>query len=233
MDDKGDPAITTYDREPGIEMSSSVPTKYRGTAADARDMKIMGKTQVLRRNFRFITMLGFASTVMASWEVLLVLFKLNLVDGGTPNLFWGFLVDACGMLFVYASLAELASMSPTAGGQLAFGDRMGSLACRVKLPLIEGVFIGGSTFLADSADKWLSGDLGVLLGLHLCGVFVVVIPLWVMAPRRPVDAALFDYTNVGGWDTTGLAALIGMVTPLNVLIGYDCTVHMAEELHDA
>lgn len=48
MDNKGDSTITTYDREPGVEVSSSVPTKYRGTAADARDMKILGKTQVLR-----------------------------------------------------------------------------------------------------------------------------------------------------------------------------------------
>lgn len=55
-------------------------------------------------------MLGFASTVMASWEVLLVLFKLTLITGGFPNLFWGFIVNVCGMLFVYASIAELASM---------------------------------------------------------------------------------------------------------------------------
>lgn len=54
---------------------------------------------------------------MASWEVLLPLFGLVLVDGGTPLLFWGFIVQACGMLLVYASLAEMASMSPTAGGQ--------------------------------------------------------------------------------------------------------------------
>jgi len=31
-------------------------------------------------------MLGFASTVMCSWEVLLVLFKLSLYTGGFPNL---------------------------------------------------------------------------------------------------------------------------------------------------
>ncbi|KAI7638488.1 hypothetical protein KC343_g8 [Hortaea werneckii] len=81
-------------------------------------------------------------------------------------------------------------------------------------------------------------DLGILLCLHLCGVLVVVIPLWVMAPSKPVNTALFDYTNLGGWDTKGLAALVGMVTPLNVLIGYDCTVHMGRSgllrfLHDA
>jgi len=47
---------------------------------------------------------------MASWEVLLVLFKLSLYTGGFPNLFVGFIVNVCGMLFVYASIAELASM---------------------------------------------------------------------------------------------------------------------------
>jgi choline transport protein len=50
---------------------------------------------------------------MASWEVLLVLFKLTLLTGGFPNLFWGFIVNVCGMLFVYASIAELASMCVT------------------------------------------------------------------------------------------------------------------------
>ena len=67
------------------------------------------------------------------------LFGLILYDGGTPDLFWGFIVESCGMLLVYASLAEMASMwvsqssellsqavnnrfrSPTAGGQYHWG----------------------------------------------------------------------------------------------------------------
>ncbi|KAI7232839.1 amino acid transporter-like protein [Hortaea werneckii] len=223
-------------------------------------------------------MLGLASTVMASWEVLLVLSKLILVDGGTPNLFWGFLIDACGMLFVYASLAELASMSPTAGGQYHWVSELASPRVQKPLSYLVGwlsaigwqVYLAGVCFMVGGLiqalvalnnesyvpERWhqtlftiavvLSSVVfntvlavklplieGVLLGLHLCGVFVVVIPLWIMASRTQVNPALFDYTNVGGWDTKGLAALIGMVTPLNVLIGYDCTVHMAEELHDA
>ena len=47
---------------------SNVAAKYRGTDADARDMAVLGKKQVLRRNFGFLTMLGFASTCIASWE---------------------------------------------------------------------------------------------------------------------------------------------------------------------
>lgn len=52
-------------------VSHNVPHKYRGTQADQYDMATLGKKQVLRRNFKFITMLGFGSTVICSWEVLL------------------------------------------------------------------------------------------------------------------------------------------------------------------
>ena len=40
-----------------------VPKTYQGTAADRHEMSMLGKKQVLRRQFKFMTMLGFASTV--------------------------------------------------------------------------------------------------------------------------------------------------------------------------
>jgi choline transport protein len=69
---------------------------------------------------------------------------------------------------------------------------------------------------------------GIVLVLHLCGIFAIVIPLWVMAPRAPAKVALLDFVDNGGWSSTGLSAMIGLVTPLNVLIGYDCSVHMCK-----
>lgn len=51
--------------------ADSLPLKYRGTLADQKDMSTLGKKQVLRRNFKFATMVGFASTVIVSWEILL------------------------------------------------------------------------------------------------------------------------------------------------------------------
>ena len=74
---------------------------------------------------------------------------------------------------------------------------------------------------------------GTVLILHLAGLFAVIIPLWVMAPRANVHDALFVFTNYGGWSSTGLSAMIGLTTPLSVLIGYDCSVHMSEEIKDA
>lgn len=45
------------------------------------------------------------------------LFTFVLIDGGPALLFWGLIVCGLGMTCVYASIAELASISPTAGGQ--------------------------------------------------------------------------------------------------------------------
>ena len=62
-------------------------------------------------------MLGFASSVMVTWENLAVQLLFPLTDGGTALLFWGMLALITGMSLVYASLAEMASMAPTASGQ--------------------------------------------------------------------------------------------------------------------
>jgi hypothetical protein len=42
--------------------ADTIPVKYRGTRVDQDDMLLLGKKQVLRRNFGFTTILGFAST---------------------------------------------------------------------------------------------------------------------------------------------------------------------------
>lgn len=69
---------------------------------------------------------------------------------------------------------------------------------------------------------------GIVLILHVTGFFAIIIPLWVMAPRATPHAALLEFSNYGGWSSTGLSAMIGLTTPLSVLIGYDCSVHMCK-----
>lgn len=91
-------------------ISPDVPVKYRGTAVDKHDMNMLGKRQVLRRQFGFSTMLGFASTVMVAWEFVLLLVPWSLQNGGTAGVFWGLFICPFVMLPVYASLAEVASM---------------------------------------------------------------------------------------------------------------------------
>jgi choline transport protein len=61
----------------------------------------------------------FASSTVVAWEFVLLVSPFGLVNGGTPAIFWGLILSPVVMLPVYASLAEVASMSPTAGGKFA------------------------------------------------------------------------------------------------------------------
>lgn len=91
-------------------VDNAVPERYRGTDQDRQDMIVQGKQQELRRNFKLLTMTGFASMVVCAWEGLLPLFNYVLLDGGTALMFWGFICVGVSMSFVYLSVAEIASM---------------------------------------------------------------------------------------------------------------------------
>ena len=73
-------------------------------------MRILGRTQGTRSVFTFITILGFGSTLIVTWEVLLTNIGFILVNGGTAGTFWGFLFALTGWILVYLSLSEMASM---------------------------------------------------------------------------------------------------------------------------
>ena len=67
----------------------------------------------------------------------------------------------------------------------------------------------------------------VILFIHVLGLFAIIIPLLVMAPsRNSGKVALLDFYNGGNWTTTGLATMIGLLTPLGSMLGFDCAVHM-------
>lgn len=181
------------------------------------------------------------------------------------------------MLLVYASLAEMASMSPTAGGQYHWVSEFAppqhqkmlsylvgwlsaigwqvflASVCFMQGGIIQGLIalnvpdydfkpwhatlltMGASAF-AILFNTLLAAKLPLLEGfvliLHIAGFFAVILPLWIMAPRAPASA-LVTFSNNGGWSSTGLSAMVGLTTPLTALIGYDCSVHMSEEIRDA
>ncbi|KAF4553394.1 Amino acid permease-like protein 8 [Elsinoe fawcettii] len=87
------------------------------SAYDKRDMHRMGKKQEFRRNFKIISTVGFTTCVMGTWEILLTSNTQGLLAGGLPGLFWSLVWCYTGQTFVVLSLAEMASMAPTAGGQ--------------------------------------------------------------------------------------------------------------------
>ncbi|KAK8079403.1 hypothetical protein PG997_007221 [Apiospora hydei] len=55
--------------------------------------------------------------LMQSWEAIFGVGVLGLTNGGTAGYIWMYLVSWVGFLFVNVSMAEMASMAPTTGGQ--------------------------------------------------------------------------------------------------------------------
>lgn len=79
-----------------------------------------------------------------------------------------------------------------------------------------------NTFLA----KRLPLVEGLVLILHILGFFGVLIPLWVLAPRNSTEVVFKDFVNVGGWSSTGLSVMVGMLTTVYGMLGADSAVHM-------
>lgn len=73
----------------------------------------------------------------------------------------------------------------------------------------------------------------LVLILHVLGVFVIIIPLWIMAPRGNMHETIFEFTSSSGWQPVSLASTIGIIPSIGMLIGYDCSIHMSEETQDA
>ena len=106
-DDNGSPVYDEYD----------TTGHWGNTMSDEQDMARLGKKQEFKRNFSFLSALGFVSVYMATWEFVLVSLAVGFTNGGYAGLFWCFLTTVTCYATIVASLAEMESMAPTAGGQ--------------------------------------------------------------------------------------------------------------------
>ncbi|KAL8713676.1 MAG: hypothetical protein Q9220_002202 [cf. Caloplaca sp. 1 TL-2023] len=243
-----------------------VKEKWAGTHIDKQDMVTLGRRQELRRNFQFLTILGFGSTLICTWEILLANILFISIDGGTADLFWGYIVVLIGVALTYAT-----ARAPTAGGQYHWVSEfappkhqkllsymvgwicmIGWQAGLLSVGFIVGTIIQGLIVLNDpnyGFERWhgtllvwavtsfcvifntlfakrLPAVEIVVLLIHTLGFFAVIIPLWILSPRATATEALLTFTNGGGWPTTGLSSMIGLLTPMGSLCGFDCSVHM-------
>ncbi|ORY09606.1 amino acid permease-domain-containing protein [Clohesyomyces aquaticus] len=113
-------------------------SEKEGMTADRRDMARMGKRQETRRNFHHITILGFTMVILSTWEAQLATAVYALGNGGTGGLIWGYLIVMIGFGFIVASLAEMASMAPTSGGQYHWVSEFAPRSCQRFLSFIVG-----------------------------------------------------------------------------------------------
>ncbi|KUJ16112.1 amino acid transporter [Mollisia scopiformis] len=84
---------------------------------DSRGLARLGKSQVLKRRFGFLSIFGFSCCILATWETALALLGEAFSNGGPAGLAWGFPIVWMCSLSVYLCLAEMASIAPISGGQ--------------------------------------------------------------------------------------------------------------------
>lgn len=53
-----------------LSEGSPIEGKYMGTDSDRHDMIVLGRKQVLRRKFQFLSTVGFAAVLISTWEIL-------------------------------------------------------------------------------------------------------------------------------------------------------------------
>lgn len=70
---------------------------------------------------------------------------------------------------------------------------------------------------------------GLIVFLHIIGLFVVIIVLWTLGPRNNAHDAFLQYTNNGGWSSDGISLLVGLYPLVVSLIGFDSAVHMCKQ----
>ncbi|KAF2008017.1 putative GABA transporter [Amniculicola lignicola CBS 123094] len=105
---------------------------------DERELAIIGKKPVLRRNFAFLSILGFSCSLMITWEGMFSVFIFGLLNGGPGGLIYGFLLCWIGYATVVATMGELVSMWPTAGGQYHWTHKLAPEGWKNVLSYITG-----------------------------------------------------------------------------------------------
>ncbi|CAD6442152.1 0253d708-9c43-4fb6-a098-87eff587cd46 [Sclerotinia trifoliorum] len=66
--------------------------------------------------------------------------------------------------------------------------------------------------------------------LHITGLVAVMMVLGVMAPKHSAHFVFVQVTNTSGWQDGGASWLVGLLSAVYPLPGYDAACHLAEEM---
>ncbi|CAG8404822.1 unnamed protein product [Penicillium salamii] len=221
----------------------SVEPRMEDSAQDREDMRRMRKIPELRRNFRPLATLSFSAVLQATWEFILISNSQGLQNGGLAGIFWSYVWTFFGFGFIIVSLAEMASMAPTSGGQYHWVSEFSSPRYQKFLSyltgwmsvlawqagaasgsFLTGTIIQGLITLHDPSyepQNW-QGTLFVeldatdakYLALHMLCWVVVVVVLFAMAPHNTAKRVFTEFHNGGNWSSMSISLLIGQITAI-------------------
>ncbi|RMZ85432.1 hypothetical protein DV737_g752, partial [Chaetothyriales sp. CBS 132003] len=131
-----------------------------GTVADRNAMARLGKEQQFNRNFGFLSIFGFALIIMGTWEAILATVAFGLGNGGPAGLIYTYIATFIGFILISLSMAEMASMAPTSGGQYHWVSEFAPRSAQKLLSF----FIGWLGILGY--------QVGTTIGAYVAGTFI-------------------------------------------------------------
>ncbi|KAF4467033.1 amino acid permease [Fusarium albosuccineum] len=183
----------------------------------------LGHQQELERKLSLLTVGALCSCLMATWEALATVIASALISGGAPCLFYNYLISFICTMCIALSLADIASVYPTAGGQYHWVAALSPPSTRSAAAWATGwISVWGQAIFSASA--------AFAAGLQIQGLITMNSDSY--NPTRWQDFA--DYQRgFGGWSNDGVAWLVGLQSAVYPFLGYDAACHLSEELPHA
>ncbi|WZH39097.1 amino acid/polyamine transporter I [Fusarium acuminatum] len=155
-------AVKAHEAPVTVEVEPN-PARSANGYTDRDQLARLGKQQVLKRNFGFMSILGFSCTILITWEAVTVLFAQGLNNGGTAGVIYSFLIVWVGNFSTFSTMCELASMAPTSGGQYHWVAMMAPRSCAKFLSYLTGMLTVGGWQGSVTSSALLTGNM--ILGL--------------------------------------------------------------------
>ncbi|PYH89211.1 amino acid transporter [Aspergillus ellipticus CBS 707.79] len=116
---RGSTADSQIEMTSTVETGPSSPGKDNAvlSSQDAYELARVGKREILKRRFGLTSTVGFACSLMLTWEAIMLNIGIGLRNGGPAGLVYGYIGVWIGFISIFISMGELASMMPSAGGQ--------------------------------------------------------------------------------------------------------------------
>ncbi|KAF2677978.1 hypothetical protein K458DRAFT_446700 [Lentithecium fluviatile CBS 122367] len=208
---------------------------------DARTVAILSKRHQISKNFGFTSMLSFSTT------------SCGLINGGPSALVYGLIFSLHGSLATAAFMAEMASISPTSGGQyhwvallapsryaILLSWLAGCITAFMRIAVTASIAFLAATMIqgliinyADSyeSEQWhgilMYWDVTLTLALilHVIFFFCILVPLVHLAPRSSADFVFNAFSNTGGWKNDAVSTMIwSMVVSGTLCLGMSIAI---------
>ncbi|KAI1500853.1 amino acid transporter [Biscogniauxia marginata] len=172
----------------------------------------LGKKPVLKRNFGFLTILGFSTIVLITWEGSLTVFLSGLQNGGPSGIVYGFLIVWAGTLSIFITLSELVSMAPTSGGQYHWVSMLAPPSSRKFCGYITG-------WLTITGWQALVASGSYITGTAIQGLILLTHPEYAENIQNWHGTLLFWAVVIGGYGiNTALGSVLAKFEGLLLII---------------